>query len=96
MSTIRLSSKHKTHEQLHKELEEAKNKVKVGGIYSHYKYPENTYEVLNLGFREATDEVCVIYQATYNKQLIFIREVKSWLESPELNGVRVPRFKLLN
>lgn len=81
---------HKTHKQLEKELNEAGEKVKVGGIYSHYKHPENFYKVIGLGFRESTDDLCVIYQAEYKKRLIFIRELDSWLEKP--GGVEKFKF----
>ncbi|MFA7614812.1 MAG: DUF1653 domain-containing protein [Candidatus Caldatribacteriota bacterium] len=93
---VKVSSNHKNHQQLHQELEEAKKQVEVGGIYSHYKYPENTYQVINLGFIETTDEVCVIYQATYDKELVFVRPLSSWLETPEWNGKKAPRFKRKN
>lgn len=76
-------------------MEQAKQLVQIGGIYAHYKHPENTYKVLELGFLEATDEVCVIYQATYDLTLIFVRPLSSWLETPTLNGKTVPRFTLV-
>lgn len=92
-SVAKVSPNHKNHHQLHQELEEAKKVVEVGGIYSHYKYPENIYQVVNLGFIEATDEVCVIYQATYDKDLVFIRPLNSWLETSEWKGKTTLRFK---
>lgn len=92
----RISSNHKDHNQLHREFDEARKKVAVSGMYSHYKYPENTYEVINLGFIEATDDVCVIYRATYDKDLIFVRPLDSWLDVLELEGGKIPRFKLKN
>lgn len=92
-STIQVSPNHKNHQQMHEELAEAKKLVEVGAIYSHYKYPENTYQVINLGFIEATDDVCVIYQAKYDPELIFVRPLSSWLETPEWQGEVVPRFK---
>lgn len=92
---IQVSPNHKDHQQLHKELNEAKQLVKIGGIYSHYKYPENTYKVIGLGFREATDTICVMYQAMYDEDLVFIRELSSWLETPEFQGKAVQRFTLI-
>ncbi len=92
----KISLNHKNHDQFYQELNDAKQKVIIGGIYSHYKYPENTYRVTALGFTEATDEVCVIYQATYDPDLVFIRPVCSWLETPQWNGQKVPRFKLVS
>ena len=93
MITAKVSPDHKNHEQLHQELYEAKGKVQVGGIYSHYKHPENTYQVTGLAFIESTDELSVIYQATYDQGLVFVRPLSSWLETPNLNGKKVPRFK---
>lgn len=93
MTTSRpVSTHHKSHDQLLAELAAAKTKVQVGGRYAHYKYPENTYRVIGLGFRETSDSLCVMYQAEYDPSLVFIRELESWLETPEVNGVKVPRF----
>lgn len=86
---------HKTHEEIEKELEDAKKLVKVGGVYSHYKHPENLYTVLMLATQEATDKLCIVYQAEYGKKLIFVRDLDSWLETPEFEGKRVSRFTLI-
>ena len=86
---------HKSHEQLEEELNVAKSKVVVGGIYAHYKHPENLHKVIDLGTQEATDKICVIYQSLYGKKLTFVRDLDSWLETPELNGTKVERFKLV-
>ena len=93
---IKVSSGYKKHTQLHKELESAKKKVVIGGIYSHYKHPENTYKVLHFGFIEANDSVCVIYEATYDRELIFIRLLESWLEKVNCNGKKGLRFSLVS
>ena len=90
----KVSGNHKNHNQLHQELEEAEKQVVVGGIYAHYKYPENTYKVINLGFIEATDSVCVIYQATYDQKLVFVRPLDSWLEILDWKGREIARFRL--
>jgi hypothetical protein len=95
MNMTNVSDNHKKHNQLHQELEEAERRVVVGGIYSHYKYPENTYKVINLGFIEATDSVCVIYQAVYDQKLVFVRPLDSWLETLSWDGGEVARFKLV-
>ena len=96
MNNIIVSPKHKSHELMHEELKKAQVKVKMGGVYSHYKYPDNTYRVINFGFREATDEICVVYQATYDEELIFIRELASWLATVVKDGKKMPRFKLVS
>lgn len=83
---------HKSQPALTQELKDATNKVHVGALYVHYKQPENTYRVTNLAIIEATDEVCVVYQAKYGDQITFVRPLKSWLESVEQNGKKVKRF----
>ena len=95
MDNIKVSKDHKNHDQLHEELEEAGKKVVVGGVYSHYKYPENTYKVIHLGCIESSDEICVIYQAIYDPELIFVRPLNSWLETVEWEGKKIARFKLI-
>jgi hypothetical protein len=94
--SVQVSSKHKNHQQLHQELVEARQQVSIGGIYAHYKFPENTYQVTGLGILEATDEVCVLYQATYDPELVFVRPLSSWLETPTWNGQKVERFSLVS
>jgi hypothetical protein len=83
---------HKDHRQIEKGLEEAKKLVKVGGIYSHYKNSDKLYEVIAIGVQEATDKLCVIYQAKYNEKLIFARDLDSWLKEPSKG---TSRFNLI-
>jgi hypothetical protein len=45
---------------LAKEIEQAKTKVTIGASYRHHKSADKIYEVIGLGFLEATDELCVI------------------------------------
>lgn len=47
---------------------------------------------MGLGFLEATDELCVIYQAQYGEKLTFLRPLTIWLEKVEWEGKTVPRF----
>jgi len=85
----------KTHKQqldLAREIEYAKNKVTVGATYWHYKGRDKVYEVIGLGFLEATDELCVIYQAQYGERLTFLRPLAIWLENVEWEGGTLPRF----
>lgn len=87
---------HKSHEDIEQEIQEAQTIIKIGGIYSHYKNPKNLYKVISLGTQEATDKICVIYQAEYDNKLIFVRDVDSWLGNPVVNGKTVQRFRLVN
>lgn len=86
-------SEHKSQEYLKKQLDIAKNSIEVGGIYSHYKNPDKHYKIKDLGIIEETEEVCVIYQANYGENLIFVRPLSVWLENVEYEGNLVPRFK---
>lgn len=83
---------HKNHQTLEKELKIAKKRVKIGGIYSHYKNPKHLVKVITIGTQEATDKLCVIYQEVSNENLIFVRDLDVWLEKPIKN---TPHFKLI-
>lgn len=83
---------HKPQEVLIKEMEEARRKVKVGGIYYHYKKPDQTYKVIHLAITEWNDKICVIYQAQYGEKLIFVRPLVSWLSKNRWNGHIVNKF----
>lgn len=64
------------------------------GVYEHYK--GKTYRVLSVGRHSETGEEMVIYQALYGEQDYWVRPLKLFLESVELEGGRVvPRFRLL-
>lgn len=85
----------KTHQEqleLAKEIETAKAKVTIGAQYYHYKGRGKVYEISGLGFIEATNELCVIYQAQYGERLTFLRPLSVWLEKVEWEGRTVPRF----
>ncbi len=82
-----------TQEELNKKLEELKNRVEVGGLYSHYRNPDNHYKILAVGFIEATEEPCVIYQALYGENLTWVRTADEFLSEVEFEGKTVPRFR---
>ena len=83
---------HREQVELAKEIEDAKSKVAIGSKYWHYKGRDKVYEVIGLGFLEANDELCVIYQAQYGERLTFLRPLTIWLEQVEWEGKTVPRF----
>ena len=88
----------RTHEEqlvLIKDLDAASDKVTVGATYYHYKNNNKVYQVVGLGFLEASDELCVIYTAQYGKGLTFIRLLSVWLETLDWNGKIVQRFTKL-
>ncbi len=86
---------HKKQLELAQEIEEAKRKITIGAEYWHYKNRDKVYKVTGLGFLEASDELCVIYQAQYGKKLTFVRPLSVWLENVEWEGKTVPRFNKL-
>ncbi len=83
---------HKDHQTLERELEMAKEKVKIGGVYSHYKNPEHRVRVIAIGIQEATEKLCVIYRDAADENLIFVRDLDIWLEKPLKD---TPRFRLV-
>lgn len=85
------------HEQIElaKEIENAKTQITVGAKYWHYKGKDKIYEVHGLGFLEANDELCVIYQAQYGERLTFLRPLTIWLEQVAWEGRMVARFTKL-
>lgn len=82
---------HKSESVLNKELEDASHKVIVDGIYSHFKDHGKKYRAIGLGIQETTEKICVTYKAEYNGDLVFIRDLDSWLEKTEAD---VTRFSL--
>lgn len=83
---------HKEQLELANEINEAKTKITVGAEYRHHKSKDKIYKVIGLGFLEANDQLCVIYQAQYGENLTFIRPLTVWLENVEWDGEIVPRF----
>ncbi len=83
---------HKGEETLLAELEKAKSLMEIGGLYTHYKSTDKQYKVTQIAILEATDELCVIYQAQYGKKLSFVRPLTSWLETVKWQNNAVPRF----
>lgn len=79
-------------EELDRQLAEARMLVEVGGRYAHYKHPELHYIVKEIGIREDTEEVSVVYEAQYGNNIPFIRALSSWLQTVEVEGKTIPRF----
>lgn len=63
------------------------------GIYEHYK--GNKYEFLGIANHSETLEKMVVYKALYGDGEIWVRPLKMWHEEVEINGEKVPRFKLI-
>ena len=60
-----------------------------GDHYRHYKGGE--YEIVATGFLEDTETPCVIYRSL-EKNIVWVRTAKNFLETVEYKGVTIPRF----
>lgn len=64
------------------------------GIYKHFK--GKTYEVIGIGKHSETLDEYVIYKPQYeSEEEYWVRPVEMFLESVEIDGKTVPRFKPL-
>jgi hypothetical protein len=70
----------------------AKEKVRVGGKYTHFKNPHDEYIVLEIGFLEETEMPYVVYKAQYGEGLAWIRPLENFIEEVNRDGYRGPRF----
>ena len=64
------------------------------GIYEHYK--GNRYELLYIANHSETLEKMVVYKALYGEGEIWVRPLSMWEEVVEVNGRKMPRFKLVD
>jgi len=64
------------------------------GIYEHYK--GNKYELLYVANHSETLEKMVVYKALYDEGEIWVRPLSMWNEKVEVDGRKIPRFKLIN
>ncbi|MBS0624767.1 MAG: DUF1653 domain-containing protein [Verrucomicrobia bacterium] len=67
----------------------AKNLKK--GLYEHYKGMQ--YEVLYVARHSETLEEMVVYQALYGDRGIWVRPLNMFVETIEIDGREMPRFK---
>lgn len=63
------------------------------GLYQHYK--GNFYHVIGLCRHSETEEEFVVYQALYGDYGLWVRPLKLFLETVEINGLTIPRFKFI-
>ena len=63
------------------------------GVYEHYK--GNRYEVLGVARHSETLENVVVYRALYGDNGLWIRPLDMFLETVDIDGKKVPRFKLI-
>jgi hypothetical protein len=63
---------------------------KDGQLFQHYK--GGKYEILATGFLEDTEAPCVVYRSL-EKNVVWVRTAKNFLEDIEYEGIIQPRFK---
>ena len=86
---------HKPNDQLRAEIKAAKQQIKLGSTYAHYKDDTKHYKVLNFVVLEEGDVVSVLYEQQYDDRLQFVRPVEVWLQVVEWDGKKLQRFKLV-
>ena len=63
------------------------------GRYRHFK--GNEYTVLGVALHSETQEELVVYRQEYGDHRLFVRPKKMFLETVEVDGQAVPRFRYL-
>ena len=63
----------------------------IGGKYEHYK--GKPYRVLAVAKHSETLEEMVVYQQEYGEKGIWVRPKEMFLETVEVDGKSIPRFK---
>ena len=69
------------------------NKKLPLGKYEHYK--GNQYEVIGVAKHSETLEELVVYRALYGEHGLWVRPLKMFLETVEIDGKKIPRFKFI-
>jgi hypothetical protein len=63
------------------------------GIYQHYK--GQLYQVFHVATHSETEEKLVVYQCLYGDYSMWVRPLSMFVETIEIDGKTLPRFKLL-
>ena len=64
-----------------------------GETYRHYK--GGVYEIVATGFIEDSETPCVVYRSL-EKNIVWVRTAKNFLEKIEYDSKSVPRFERIN
>jgi hypothetical protein len=77
------------------DVDQLVQQVKVGRIYQHYR--GDKYRVLAVSRHSEDLSWYVVYEALYDNPVskIWHRPLAMFLEETNVNGVRMPRFKLV-
>lgn len=81
-------------EKLYSKIVEAREEIRPGDKFSHYRDPSHNYTILALALDEEDKEVRVIYEDSH-RQLIWDRKLRGengFLTQVEIEGKTVPRF----
>lgn len=74
-------------------MADLKTTLVVGALYEHYK--GNKYQLIGLARHSETLEDLVVYRALYGDYGMWVRPARMFEEYIILNGVQVPRFRLV-
>ncbi|NCS32085.1 DUF1653 domain-containing protein [bacterium] len=85
---------HTSQEELQSRIHDACQRVDVSATYFHYKDIDRLkpYKIVSIALDEATEEVCVVYQAQYGERLTWIRTVQDFCSNVEVENVELARF----
>lgn len=65
----------------------------IGGVYEHYKGKK--YCVVGIANHSETVEEMVVYRKLYDEYDLWVRPKGMFLETVEVDGKVIPRFRLL-
>lgn len=65
----------------------------IGGVYEHYKGKK--YCIIGIAKHSETLEEMVVYRQLYGEFGLWVRPKKMFLETVEIGGKVIPRFRLL-
>ena len=84
---------HKNQSELLSELDNLKQRIRVGDRYFHYKHPDHLYHIVALGFIEVTETPAVVYTAEYGDKLTWVRTAEEFFAKVDLeDDKKVDRF----
>ncbi len=63
------------------------------GRYQHYK--GNNYIVIGVARHSETEEELVVYRQDYGEKGLWVRPKAMFLETVDIDGQQVPRFRLI-
>lgn len=89
---------HTSYLELAGRVKAARMKVKVGGLYHHWRNPDVSYRVLAVGVNEADEQIVVVYELQADQPVAWVRPLRGpggWLEPVEHEGRTIPRFQLV-